>query len=644
MQTVQIQIDGESISIEAGDPIVCGNTGNMAIINGGSPPGIVTLLIGYTYDRVDLTADMSDGAVPLPAFGSCFGVWITAEVTPLDGDPYTTGQAWLPCTDSITTLGTTEQAEYYDIYNVALDILNTRVSGIIEGLAEKLEELENQMWRASMMPSEGYRRALDASAPITRITGTITHDDETIEITDDSIATGTLTTEWNTMRTDALLPGGVPTTELHMTLRPGIFAAQIAGAEITLSHGVLTEDCVWDDVPLGVFTIASIGDDSAAGVPITAYDDMHKAGRLTIPELELTDKEYAPDEIARIIAEKIGVSFADDLAAEGFVNTQTHKQVWVALGVPDAFDWACIIDDADGMTESEIAEYIHDHYGSRITYKGTVPYKKSLPESPDMRDAYRVLYNGPTYRPALFPAAIETARDLLMHLCAIINGYAYIDRDRTLRIEPITKPELADILVGGNRMRRKQTARVEYRLAGITTVIDYPQESGTASEAFAYQSLWADGVTADLPTNALQTAVADGNPKSRITAQIKSIVHKLDPITYRPIKIDCYGDPSISPGDWMAAAESPSIIAPITHSVWRYRGSHTMEATGYEATTKSQAEKALQGGRIAASDNAYNFWRDIYASLMATYQGLNGFRYVKIEHFTYGEIEGGGTT
>lgn len=248
----------------------------------------------------------------------------------------------------------------------------------------------------------------------------------------------------------------------------------------------------------------------------------------------------------------------------------------------------------------------------------------------------------------LAQGTIQTARDLLSHTVQIICAFAYVDRFRRLRIVPITSG-VPDIISTEATRTSTEIERTEYRTYELDTVFSYPGEDGSMQvTAFSPQTFWADGVTVNLPENALFPVMASEQQyrAGRIMQCLNNIVSQLDGVTFTPLTAALFGDPSIEPYEWHSfVSGGETIAAPITASEWRYGSEHTVSACGTDAIAglvQSRAEKQALAARIGVSQASDNATREMYLRLIQStgHAGMAIHTHTWLAHFTHGELGG----
>ncbi len=572
-----------------------------------------------------------------------------------------TGTSVIPCQRSILDLGSRAYSPPFDAYNTMMMLVNGRLNGRmtreeIDEIAAALRSHTNKELNRT-----AYKRAIAAMSPETQLTGKLTLTDDTeIEITNDILSASTVQITTSAIRDDFVLPGAVPAAELKATIMAdaGIPHEYLRGAKLALTFSAMQENGKWGDVKLGEHSVYDIGDDTATGTPVTAYDAMKKLDTLTPSTCGFeSGKSYSPGQIVSMIASAAGIDFTQDIDFDSsFTNNgkssiayQAHSYVVGAYGFPGTFTWGVIISNADAYTtDAEVATAVAATAGATITYKGTVTYPDELPAAPDMLTAYRVMYGGVRYDVSAAGQSIVTARDLLMHTLTTLCGFAYIDRETgELTVKPIAK-KAATTEINPLKTLRQRVSRLPYQLYCLQTVCDYPDDNGNiVSEQRREYTLWGEGVIATMQSIPLYSGLVAAehsqySQRVAIYQSINALADALDPVTFRPARVETYGDPSIEPWEWLdVETKNGTVSVPAAEMVWRYRGTHTIDTGGAEAVSgleQSQAEKIVMANKLTASQSMQNSMRNLYSHLMTTHAGLHSFRHSDIGHYKYSEF------
>lgn len=440
----------------------------------------------------------------------------------------------------------------------------------------RLQELRETL--QPEFPGSAYRLAAARPNRVTKLTGTLTVSGGTIPLDPDSIVGDSVGIAWTAVPSDFLLPGGVPTAELRCTVRTDIAPESLYGAQIALTYHILRRDV------------------------IRTEDDPHAAESWeSIPLGEFDVAEAAADTEA-------GVTIT---AYDGMSKIERVPRDDLPFAANTAY------------TPQEIITAIAQTAG--VTYTGDV---SDLPNA------------GRGYFVKKADTSVATARDLLSCTVQTLNALAFVDRFGELRIRPVAKTAAAASYASDLRTS-KRISRLPYRLFTLKTVVEMRGSDGSAVvHDYENQTLWPDGVTAELPENPLWSAI-DGT-YSAAEQSLNIITRALDPIVFTPGEAAILGDPSLDPLDW---AEIDGVELPVTASDWHYRGTHTVTACGADAVAgiaRSQAEKAALAERRAQAAGADNLLRT--ASLMtiqsAGHAAMALHDHAWLAHFTHGELAG----
>lgn len=638
--TIQLIQSGTHLNATGDPEIICDNDDYIAEITTELTDPVLHLAAEQDGKNTEHELPLTDGETTLPMIKNAYGVWAW-----LSGAELTTERVWLPCRESIKGGHTTAYSAPYDVYNAAMEYVNAIKTGSAteEELATMLADLEYHYDHPEAYPGTAYKRAITASVRETRLKGKITLTDSSeIDISDDVVVESTMSISTSAVNSDYLLPGGVPSKELTVTLRGTLPDELLRGADISPIFRIRLESGAWKDIPLGLFTLLGAGDDTARGIPIKAYDYMKKLDGIAASDIEFAPATgYTPNQIITKICEKAGIDYTQNVDFDSrFTGNSQHSCVVAAFY--DA--WGVVINDADGIDDIQAA--LDEMYYGILTYMGDRTYRTDLPDDAEMWSAYKVEYSGPTYIAASIGGNVQTARDLLMHTVWTIGGFAEITPAGAMRVVPIVQAHDAETL-GENRTHRRTISRLPYKLSSLTMPIDYMVQQGIRNtEMHTEETLWPEyHVNAVADANEVWAHIVTADNESRLNAvmaQMNDLTDMLDPVVYTPGRIDMQGDPTISLMDWVTT--DGTRMMPVTASVWRYRGQQQLTACGSDAVakaTESQLSKRIVGDKIEASQTTNNIMREIYGMMMQTYRGMENFQYAEIEHYTYKMLEGG---
>lgn len=641
---IQLSNNGAYLAVAGNPEIICDNADYTAKVETSLTSPVLHLAAEQDGENTEYELPLTDGETTLPTIRNAWGGWLW-----LSGAELTTERVWLPCRESIKAGSGSVYSAPYDVYNAAVEYANAAHSGTAstEALEAMFAALRDRYEHPPAWPGTAYKRAIAATVRETRLTGKITLPDNTeIPIDDGSIVESTFAISTSAVNGDELLPGGVPSKELSATLRGALPQEQLRGAEIAPVFLLRLESGVWQDIPLGVFTVMQANDDTMRGVPVTAYDDMWKLNNIAPVDCGFAARTgYSPNQIISRICATAGVDYTQNIDFDSrFTGVNTHSCVVAALGVEEAWSWGVVIRNADSI--EDVQTELDRLYHGQLTYLGDRDYQSELPADAELLSAYRVFYNGPTYIAAAVGADVETGRDLLMHTLFTVGGFAEIDTNRQLTVKPIM-PEHDTEKITENRTHSRSISRLPYKLYSLTMPIEY-MTSGGARDIVMHteETLWGDEyVTAQTVKNALWSHITMESSESQYNAeqaQMNHLVDYLDPVTYSPGRVDMIGDPTICLMNWIAVDDERAM--PVTGSVWRYHGLQQLIACGADAVAKaatSQIEKRITGDKIDQAQETQNIMRAIYGQLMQTYLGMQSFKHRDIEHYTYNQLGGG---
>lgn len=675
---IQITIRGSTITAPDAPVIVCSNSGYTLIFDSDGEWASAEKRVHITciqdgqnteYDKPIIESVLGDYC-GLPTLPRCLAVQIYVY-RGAGATETRTETLYMQCSPSIRDGGSTAYSGPYDAYNAAMEYANGKLKGTMDDnqLAVLMARLQAHAAMIGQSPSIAYKRAIASMSPETKLDGKMTLANETeIPINNDLLLSSSVGITTNAMRDTYILPGGVPSAELTATImkEAGIPSDGLRGAELELTFAVRQENGRWGEIPLGVFDIYGIGDDTATGTPVTAYDGMKKLDGIPIPSSGLeTGKAYSPHQIIKTLAATAGldysggevagsslglgysgqvgrVDFDSDYANNG-VETNTRGYVVIAMGAFDTWSWHKGISAAVTLTDEQVAAAVLAEYGAAVTYKGTVVYPSDLPDDAELFDAYRVLYGGPRYKARDVSNSITTARDMLMQTAASVGAFAYMDRHNALQVLPIKKHDATTDIIKP-KVLRQRVSRLPYQTFSLTTVMSYYPDGETLAhvEQRTYETLWAEGVEAVMQENPLYPTLDSKTQDTDITQMLINLTHRLDPLTFRPARVETYGDPSIDPWEWISLpTDGDPISVPATEITWKYRGTQTIDSSGaaaVEGLEQSQAEKIIISNKIDASQSSYNEMRDLYGRMMYIYDTLGSFKYKEIEHYTYAQM------
>lgn len=659
---INLQVQEHTLSAESNQTIVSQNAGYTLLVT-FMPDITGQAYLEYTFEKdgKNVTGEIElNGELEIPALPTCYGAHLRVRVAPDSGEEYITNELWIPVANSIKSQQTESYEAPFDAYNAIMRYLNSTDA---EEKAAITAQLSYHADHPAPFPGIAYKRAIKAATRYTRLHGTITpaNSGSVRQFTDDDIKGNTLEIATNAVSGDVLLPGGVPTAKMAITFLDGD-PDSMHDAEIAPVFEIALETGRWFQVPLGVFTAASETTGSASGVSIIAYDDMKRLDDIPASDLGFEDfVGYSPGQIIGQICSRAGIAYTEHVDHDARLTGRTaHSYICILIGDPDDTymqGYVTVIRNAEDMTPEEIQAQLDDWYLGTVTYRGDVNYPNELPapgEGVELLDAFRVGYDGPLYKPANTLDTVKTARDLLMHTVGTLTGIAQISADRHMVIIPITAVEQTTDaeLINTNQTSTRQISRYPYRLHEAQTVIDYyPQKRIKKSVEWEKETEWLDGVTVEMPTNAMYHNMTVGyatiNTSDRVALigeQIERLVQGLSAVEFHPMQISMTnGDPTLGLLDWIRTDDTHT--APITSKIWRYKGVQAISACGADTVAgaiRTQASKQLRSDKLGTSESIDETLRQAQLDSMRTYAGLGGVSYRTVEMYTYAELEGKG--
>ena len=226
-----------------------------------------------------------------------------------------------------------------------------------------------------------------------------------------------------------------------------------------------------------------------------------------------------------------------------------------------------------------------------------------------------------TFEVAMVDTSVETARDLLMHVCQLIGAFAYVDRFEKLRIRRVYTGESTRTIAPHQRIRSSvsQIPYQTYRVDAKATKYDGTSTQKWEGSRRVPGPFVVEGVRPEMPNNPLYAVlpIPDGGTWATACQRVfDNLVYDFFDVTYNPCELDTFGDPSIELGDWITARtrEGAELLIPVTSYSWTYHGTHTLNSAGREAMAgviRDQNDKAAQ-----ARDNGVGgFMDDLYRQL-----------------------------
>lgn len=192
-------------------------------------------------------------------------------------------------------------------------------------------------------------------------------------------------------------------------------------------------------------------------------------------------------------------------------------------------------------------------------------------------------------------SSIETLRDLLYDLAAILGCFATMDRQGRLSLVPYKKASVLEIQPGFRTSSDFADFTVHY--TAIQTAVNKETLTVTAETD--------DGLTMVLAENAfLQSA----NEETQ-TAILESLLAELTAIQYVPASATTYSDPSIELGDMITyrQADGTAIHSLVTNMAFKHGSGQTLKGVGKNprlSSAKSKSDRQLEklSGQVGMKD------------------------------------------
>lgn len=566
--------------------IVCGNSEAYGVTVSYEGEGwtgmsqtlhITTSSLDGDQTEYTLTSQLSNN-ITLPAFTNA----TVARVHITRGDRTTTIPATITCEPSATDGSGIEDDPQPDIYNIMSEYMAQRRAGSqtrADALLAQLQALRETAEPA--YPGSAYRLTAKRSERVTTVTGTLTlADDTVITITDDMITADSLKLLAEATGTDALIPGGVPSTELRVTLRLGdIEPGDLYEARLAMSYHIQRHDEHWCEIALGEFTITEAKNPKPGYADITAYDDMLKFTRLSRGSFNFTAEYVSLHDVVAMLASWAGVEYEWD--APVWAGNTYIKPAEMNTGIEtgrDLLGW---------ITQAACAV-------AMINPKDGKLYLKELAKEG--------------------PVESYTEGNSLAHAVSSLDYQLYEIR------ATIRETDWSGNIVGPKRY-------IYHTLWADGVTVEFP-------ENLLYDSTY--GYQPGRP----ETPWYRNTGKT----DVQRVANILDPVVFTPGEIETYGDPALHLLDWVTMrTEAGDADFPITRTDWTYRGPHKIESGGMETVAgmeKTMAEKRNLGARIKDWANSMTESRSYVLMLVGTegHSAMGVFKHSELHHFTHKEL------
>lgn len=428
-------------------------------------------------------------------------------------------------------------------------------------------------------PTQDYKDAAASVSRKSKVTGILKPlSGEEVRITDDMIAADSLQISSSMLSSDVLIPGGVPSAELQVSLLLSDYDfsdVDLYGAELSLSYWLLISDNQWYEVPLGTYIAGITENNSEYGMVLTGYDRMSRMNGIKISEMGFEEETtYTPFEAVKMCADAADIQFcmtADDFSA--FPNGNLRFRLY----------------DLNGSVETARDLMMHMMqvigcfaYVDRWCVLRIVPLAVRDP----VREFQTQMRMHSSFSAAKY-ALQELSQTVTYYEGATssIQNISFETLSVGVKAELPSNPLWQTLVPTGGNLRSAVALAVNHLCDALDPLRFKPCECGVY-----------------------------GDPALNL----------FDFVTYTGGK-----------------AQS-GITSPITAYVWKYHGEHLLTANGAQAiaaVSKTQAEKAAYADKQGMIDTDTNLWRTANLKLIQTgYIGMQGFPYDTLEYYTNAEI------
>lgn len=195
---------------------------------------------------------------------------------------------------------------------------------------------------------------------------------------------------------------------------------------------------------------------------------------------------------------------------------------------------------------------------------------------------------------------IVSYRDLIGFLAQLLACFALIDRDGRLKLIRMQKEQVVRTI---DTDRRLKTTISDY-ITGVSRLEMRMEDTVLVSEDDSFL-----GNRLELPFNPL-FAQGDGDYRRQ---RLDNMLEEISQVRYMPCNVRFVGDPALQPGDWLSytngVADSP-VESMLTHSLWKYRGDHQLQAVGKNPAIKESTDSNVSlppSQIIQLTDYYYNY-------------------------------------
>ena len=591
---VRVYLEGRTVKAEAdaeyaaAHPVVTGNSvafGVALTFEGDGWEGFTRYvrIVAVSLESEEHEYLVSGGGTDNVLFPPIYDA-VTLRVYVERGDRITEFPAAIPCAPGITDNSGIEDEPRPDVYNLMLEYIAQRRSGSqsrADALLAELYELRESAPPA--YPGDDYRLTAKRAERVTKVTGKLTLADNTkISVTDDMISSNTLKLTTEAVSNDALMPGGVPSTELQATLRlSDLLPGDLYEARLELTYHIQRHDEHWCDIDLGSYTVTEAKSPEPGRMQITGFDDMLKLTRLPRSSFvwDPFKDVYTFSETVKALADEAGVAWDGVMPASPIEGDEwpVIKPELLNNGIETGRDLLSWI--AQAVSATAIIDP-HDQTLHLIRYAVEAPVES------------------------------YTEGDSLSHS---ISGLMYV-------LHAIHSTIL-EYDWNNNASGAKAWEELTLWTQGVTAEMP---------ENLLSSACWYQYDTFDFPEN------------GATFLQYAAIL--LDPVIFTPGSVETFGDPALRLLEWIEVrTEAGDAEFPITRTEWTYRGSHKIESGGTEAVAgmeKSLAEKRDLGARVKAWNEGQSETRRVILMFIQTdgHLGMSNETHATLHHFTHKEL------
>lgn len=428
-------------------------------------------------------------------------------------------------------------------------------------------------------PSKEYYEAISAPSRKSEVKGNIFSGESSMEFVDADVLQGSLSVSCSMISGDTLVPGGVPTAEMRISISDRLASVISYGAEIDLSFYVALKSGKMYEVPIGVFYIYEAKKKDAY-YELVCYDGMKKLDSVKFSSIETDpEKSYTPFEIIQMCCDAAGLEMGTpEKSYETFLG---HDSLFNLAKVKGGIETARDLLMHTVQTLNAFA-YV-DRWGvlQIKSLKPSEPIRKIDPKQRRMTRASVLEYR-----------LLSVESDITIH-----------ENDQT------------------------QTHRVSYMTLNSDGVSVVLQEN----------PLWSVIV----PKNEIETVFVTARRQiSDITDELETCAfYPIETEIFGDPSINLFDFLSYDERKTGRVITSPVTSYTWTHHGGHTLFTAGEEAVA--GVEKTQAEKAASAARVEMQGNVSNIMRELYLKLMQQgHYGMSNFTHYELGHYTHEELGG----